>query len=84
MDNNLLSEIGSWASIIGLIITLFIANKVYNISIKVDNTKKNKQKNSNFSLVQRDIKQENNGEQWKCLISIFLCFKEIINNQIQL
>jgi len=63
MDSNLLSDIGSWASIIGLLLTLFIANKVYKISIKVDNTKKNKQKNSNFSLFQRDNSQHNSDGQ---------------------
>jgi len=63
MENNLLSDIGSWASIIGLLITLFIANKVYKISVQIDNSKNNEQKNSNFSFFQRDNKQENNSEQ---------------------
>lgn len=63
MESNLLSDIGSWASILGLIIAIFVANKVYKISIKVDNKKNNEQKNSNFSLFQRDTKQDNNNGQ---------------------
>ena len=60
MENISLSDIGSWASIIGLIITLFVANRVYKININVDNSKPKKPKNLNFSLFQRDNKQENN------------------------
>lgn len=60
MESISLSDIGSWASIISLIITVFVANKVYKISVKVDNSKSEKQENSNFSLFQRDNKQKNN------------------------
>ncbi|MFX4235605.1 hypothetical protein ACN2EP_06375 [Aliarcobacter butzleri] len=62
MESISLSDIGSWASIIGLIITLFVANRVYKININVDNSEHKKAKNFSFSLFQRDNKQENNIE----------------------
>ena len=59
MENISLSDIGSWASIIGLIITLFVANKVYKISVKID--KSNKQENSDSSFFKfGNTEQENN------------------------
>lgn len=60
MENISLSDIGSWASIISLIITLFVANRVYKININIDNSKPKKPKNLNFSFFQRDNKQKNN------------------------
>lgn len=50
MENNLLSDIGSWSSIMGLVITLFVANKVYKISMKIDSSKSNTQENKDSSF----------------------------------
>jgi len=64
MESSLLSDIGSWASIIGLFVALFVANKVYKISIKIDNSKVNKQENKDSSFFKiGDTKQENNSSQ---------------------
>ena len=60
MESSLLSDLGSWASIIGLIITLFVANRVDKININVDNSEHKKAKNFSFSFFKRDNKQENN------------------------
>lgn len=60
LDSSLLSDIASWASIISLIITLFVANRVYKININVDKSEHKKAKNFSFSLFKRDNKQENN------------------------
>jgi len=50
----MLSDIGSWASIIGLMISFATGFGVCKFI-----SKKNTQKNSNFSLFQRDINQKN-------------------------
>lgn len=55
-----LSDIGSWASIVGLIISLFVASKVYKISVNVSNLKNNQQSNEDLSIIKvGDTKQEN-------------------------
>ncbi|NCD12621.1 MAG: hypothetical protein EOL93_08705 [Epsilonproteobacteria bacterium] len=55
-----LSDIGSWASIVGLIIAFFVANKVYKISVNVSNLKNNQQSNEDLSIIKvGDTKQEN-------------------------
>ena len=55
-----LSDIGSWASIVGLIISLFLAVKVYKISVNVSNLKNNQQSNKDSSIIKvGDTKQEN-------------------------
>ena len=48
MENISLSDIGSWASIISSIITVFVATKVYKISVKVDKSNKQENRNSSF------------------------------------
>lgn len=64
MTSSLLSDIGSLASILGLIISIFVANKVYKITNIIDNSKSNEQKNSNKTFINiGDTKQENNSSQ---------------------
>ncbi|MCT7602383.1 hypothetical protein [Aliarcobacter butzleri] len=61
MESISLSDIGSWASIISLLVTLFVANKVYNISIKIDRSKSNKQENRDSSFLKfGNTEQKNN------------------------
>lgn len=60
----MLSDIGSWASIIGLLISLFVANKVYKISVIIDNLKKNDQSNEDSSFLKvGDTNQSNSSNQ---------------------
>jgi hypothetical protein len=60
----MLSDIGSWASIIGLLISLFVANKVYKISVIIDNSKKNDQSNEDSSFLKvGDTNQSNSSNQ---------------------
>lgn len=55
-----LSDIGSWASIVSLFISLFVASKVYKISVNVSNLKSNQQNNEDLSIIKvGDTKQEN-------------------------
>jgi hypothetical protein len=60
----MLSDIGSWASIVGLLISLFVASKVYKISISIDNSKKNNQSNEDSSFLKvGDTNQSNSSNQ---------------------
>ena len=55
-----LSDIGSWTSIVSLFISLFVASKVYKISVNVSNLKSNQQNNEDLSIIKvGDTKQEN-------------------------
>ena len=55
-----LSDIGSWASIVSLFISLFVASKVYKLSVNLDNSKNNQQGNKDSSFVKvGDTEQSN-------------------------
>lgn len=60
----MLSDIGSWAGIIGLLISLFVTRKVYKISVSIDNSKKSNQSNKDSSFLKvGDTKQSNSSNQ---------------------
>lgn len=60
----MLSDIGSWASILGLVISLFVANKVYKISVSINKSKSNKQENKDSSFIKNgDTNQSNSNIQ---------------------
>lgn len=60
----MLSDIGSWASILSLTISLFVASKVYKISVNLDKSKENKQENKDSSFIKNgDTNQSNSNIQ---------------------
>ncbi|MFY9078260.1 hypothetical protein OZY32_02130 [Aliarcobacter cryaerophilus] len=61
MDSSLLADIGSFASIISLLVTLLVANKVYNISVSINKSKSSSQSNSDSSFFKfGNTEQKNN------------------------
>lgn len=55
-----LSDIGNLANIASLIVALFVASKVYKISINLDNSKNNQQDNKDSSFVKFGNTEQSN------------------------